>query len=1074
MKRMLINATQPEELRVALVDGQRLYDLDIENRSHEQKKANIYKGKIARVEPSLEACFVDYGAERHGFLPLKEISREYFTKSSGDQGRVRIQDVVKEGTEVIVQVDKEERGNKGAALTTFVSMAGRYLVLMPNNPRAGGISRRIEGDERNELREALRELEIPNGMGAIVRTAGIGRTTEELQWDLDYLLQLWTTIKTEADNSSAPHFLFQESNVIIRAIRDYLRPDIGEVIIDSREAYNLASAFVQQVMPSFHSKIKFYQDSIPLFNRYQIENQIETAFMREVKLPSGGSIVIDVTEALVSIDINSSRATKGGDIEETATQTNLEAAEEIARQLRLRDMGGLIVIDFIDMSAAKNQRDVENLMRKALEVDRARVQVGRISRFGLLEMSRQRLRPSLEETIFKICPRCSGQGTIRGTRSLALSILRLVEEEAQKEFSAEIRAITPVEVATFLLNEKRAEISDIEKRNKLRVLILPNPNMETPHYEVQRFRQQDEMVSVTSYKLTEEFAAEQPLEAIGPEVIPQAPQPAVQHLHHASPAPQGRPDVIPEAVAVPASGVVASVQTAKQPGLWQKLVAWFKAPEPVKEEETKPEVKAPANRNSRDGQRNNSRGRGQSGNNRRSGSGSSSQRNNRGDRDSSDRNERSDTNRANITKGDSNRVDTSRGESPRSDSTRSDAPRDDKRQDQRSGRRRDQNRSPRPPQELAEDQNNAALAATPEASADTEQVTSQSDLPPRRASDKRREPRRRRERQELPETLLPAIASLQIVSASPDELKDLASDAPEAATGVESPEATPQEPVEFAAQLAQDIEQFTTQGSPEISFSIEPEQQPPVYSEPAAEHQGTAEAEPNREDHSWPDTPAALFEAESSPAAIPQEPELGEQTEALDIQEHSAAPSTQATGQSTEYQPLPEQAAPASDLDESSEAAAIKEESPEATPWQAAEQEEVAVLEEATSTVEVAEVVDTAESAEKLPVAETVPAETVSAEEPSTQPQPESTEPFRAPNDPRRKPEPKRSVEIQSVVVETIVSPPLDTSLPPPVALANVSFQRPNNDPRSKSRTVATPNEQAVANDEPVNRMENS
>ncbi|KJS04776.1 MAG: ribonuclease E, partial [Gammaproteobacteria bacterium BRH_c0] len=738
MKRMLINATQPEELRVALVDGQRLYDLDIENRSHEQKKANIYKGKIARVEPSLEAAFVDYGAERHGFLPLKEISREYFTKSSGDQGRVRIQDVLKEGTEVIVQVDKEERGNKGAALTTFVSMAGRYLVLMPNNPRAGGISRRIEGDERNELREALRELDIPNGMGAIVRTAGIGRTTEELQWDLDYLLQLWTTIKTEADNSSAPHFLFQESNVIIRAIRDYLRPDIGEVIIDSREAYNLASAFVQQVMPSFHSKVKFYQDSIPLFNRYQIENQIETAFMREVKLPSGGSIVIDVTEALVSIDINSSRATKGGDIEETATQTNLEAAEEIARQLRLRDMGGLIVIDFIDMSAAKNQRDVENLMRKALEVDRARVQVGRISRFGLLEMSRQRLRPSLEETIFKLCPRCSGQGTIRGTRSLALSILRLVEEEAQKEFSAEIRAITPVEVATFLLNEKREEISDIEKRNKLRVLILPNPNMETPHYEVQRFRQQDEMVSVTSYKLTEEFAAEQTIEAIAPEVIPQAPQPAVQHLHHSSPAPQGRPEVAPEAAPAKAAATSTAVApAAKQTGLLQKLISWFKGPEPVKVEEAKPETKPAANRNSRDGQRNSNRGRSQSGNNRRSGS--SSQRNNRGDRDTSERSERADTSRANVTKGDSNRVDTSRGDSTRPDSNRSESPRDDKRQDQRSGRRRDQNRSPRPAQEQIEDQADTAVTTAPGANSDVEQAAVQADRPPQRTSDKRRE-----------------------------------------------------------------------------------------------------------------------------------------------------------------------------------------------------------------------------------------------------------------------------------------------------------------------------------------------
>ena len=489
MKRMLINASHTEEVRVAMVDGQRLYDLDIENRTREQKKSNIYKGKITRVEPSLEAAFVDYGADRHGFLPLKEISREYFKKgASSEGGRVRIQDAIKEGQEVLVQVEKEERGSKGAALTTLMSLAGRYLVLMPNNPRAGGISRRIEGDERADLREAMRGLDIPEGMGAIVRTAGIGRATEELQWDLDYLLQLWNTITEEAEGAKAPHFLFQESNVIVRAIRDYLRQDVGEVIVDGEEAYALAAAFIGTVMPDFTSKVKFYQEEIPLFNRYQIENQIETAFCREVSLPSGGSIVIDITEAMVSIDINSARATKGGDIEETAFNTNKEAAEEIARQLRLRDVGGLIVIDFIDMLNSRHQKEVENKMRDALVVDRARVQVGRISRFGLLEMSRQRLRPSLEETMSKICPRCKGQGTIRGTRSLALSILRLVEEEAQKEFSREIRAIVPVPVATFLLNEKRKEISDIETRNKIQVTVLPNTEMETPHFEVVRIR----------------------------------------------------------------------------------------------------------------------------------------------------------------------------------------------------------------------------------------------------------------------------------------------------------------------------------------------------------------------------------------------------------------------------------------------------------------------------------------------------------------------------------------------------------------------------------------------------------
>ncbi|MFS1525617.1 Rne/Rng family ribonuclease [Microbulbifer sp. 2304DJ12-6] len=532
MKRMLINATQPEELRVALVDGQWLYDLDIENRTRQQKKANIYKGKITRVEPSLEAAFVDYGEDRHGFLPLKEISREYFLKH---EGRIKIKDVVKEGMEVIVQVDKEERGNKGAALTTFISLAGRYLVLMPNNPRAGGISRRIEGDERSELRDALASVEVPSGMGIIVRTAGVGRSSDELQWDLNYLLKLWAAIKEEADSSKAPHFLFQESNVIIRAIRDYMRDDIGEVIVDDKGAYQLAAEFARQVMPHSTNKVKYYEDAIPLFNRYQIESQIETAFEREVKLPSGGSIVIDVTEALVSIDINSSRATKGGDIEETARNINLEAADEIARQLRLRDMGGLVVIDFIDMQSKSNQREVEKRMEKALSMDRARVQVGRISRFGLLEMSRQRLRPSLGETTFRVCPRCSGQGTIRGTKSLALSILRLVEEEAKKERSAEIRAITPVNVATYLLNEKRKTISQIESRNNTRVVVVPSAELETPHFEVQRLRDDDTATPETSYKISgtvEEAATRK-------EEKPQrtAVQPAVQQIAHTAPAP---------------------------------------------------------------------------------------------------------------------------------------------------------------------------------------------------------------------------------------------------------------------------------------------------------------------------------------------------------------------------------------------------------------------------------------------------------------------------------------------------------------------------------------------------------
>jgi len=538
MKRMLINATQSEELRVALVDGQKLYDLDIEAGSREQKKSNIYKGKITRIEPSLEAAFVDFGAERHGFLPLKEISKEYFDPAAG-KGRVNIKQALREGQEIIVQVDKEERGNKGAALTTFISLAGRYLVLMPNNSRAGGISRRIEGDERTQLKEAMSGLNTPKNMGAIVRTAGVGRSTEELQWDLDYLLQFWESITSASESRSAPFLIYQESNVIIRAIRDYLRQDIGEVLVDAPLVFEDVLNFVRSVMPAYESKIRLYQDETPLFNRYQIETQIETAFQREVRLPSGGSIVIDPTEALLSIDINSARATKGNDIEETALQTNLEAAEEIARQLRLRDMGGLVVIDFIDMGPVKNQRDVENRMRKSLELDRARVQVGKISRFGLLEMSRQRLRPSLSETRAEVCPRCSGQGTIRDIESIALSIMRLMYEEASKEKTSEIQAIVPISVATFLLNEKRQQILEIESRQSVRVVIIPNITMDTPHYELKRLRDDEVTASdeKTSYSIQPDQAEEIKLPSGSATKEPVREEAAVKAISHARPAP---------------------------------------------------------------------------------------------------------------------------------------------------------------------------------------------------------------------------------------------------------------------------------------------------------------------------------------------------------------------------------------------------------------------------------------------------------------------------------------------------------------------------------------------------------
>lgn len=613
MKRMLINATQEEELRVALVDGQKLYDLDIENRTRVQKKASIFKGRITRVEPSLEAAFVDFGAERHGFLPLKEIAPEYFNKKGAEGGRVNIKESVSEGTEVIVQVEKEERGNKGAALTTFISLAGRYLVLMPNNPRAGGISRRIEGDERSEIREAINGLEIPDGMGIIVRTAGVGKNQEELQWDLDYLLSLWTSITDAADKKNAPFLIYQESNVIIRCIRDYLRQDIGEVLLDTRDAYEEALNFVRQVMPQYESRIRLYNEALPLFNRFQIEAQIESAFQREVKLPSGGSIVIDPTEALISIDINSSRATRGSDIEETALNTNLEAADEIARQLRLRDMGGLVVIDFIDMSSTKNQKEVENRMRDALEADRARVQVGRISRFGLLEMSRQRLRPSLEETSAVVCPRCAGQGAIRDVKSLCLSILRVLQEEANKKKAAEIRAIVPLAVASYLLNEKRNTIAGIEAQSKTRLLIIPNPSLETPHYEIQSLTQQEGGTPLASYEIVttqddhDDVVVAQksaPIQqaAVQAPTVPQAPAPSVA------------PPAAPAAVSVP-----------RKKGFLASLLSIFGLSDAANDDaQQKDEITPEQDRN---------RARRTQGN----GQGRSQQRNNRGGRDRNDK-----------------------------------------------------------------------------------------------------------------------------------------------------------------------------------------------------------------------------------------------------------------------------------------------------------------------------------------------------------------------------------------------------------------------------------------------------
>jgi len=820
MKKMLINATQPEELRVALVDGQRLYDLDIENRTRLQKKSNIYKGKITRVEPSLEAAFVDFGAERHGFLPLKEIAREYFYRKPGDvDGRMKIKDVVKEGTEVVVQVDKEERGNKGAALTTFISLAGRYMVLMPNNPRAGGISRRIEGDDRSELKEALSALEIPNGMGVIIRTAGVGRSAEELQWDLNYLLQLWDAISKASSEVKAKELLFQESNVIIRAVRDYLRDDVDQVLIDSPEAFKQACDFVGQVMPQYKNRIRMYEDAIPLFNRFQIESQIETAFQREVRLPSGGSIVIDPTEALVSIDINSARATRGSDIEETALNTNLEAADEVARQLRLRDMGGLVVIDFIDMLAARNQRAVENRMRDALSIDRARVQVGRISRFGLLEMSRQRLRPSLGETSAIVCPRCTGQGAIRDTKSLALSILRLLEEEAIKERSVEVRAIVPVDVAAYLLNEKRSALTEIEQVTRARMLVIPNPNLETPHFEVQRLRD-DELdgdhevsyaVDITvpdAEAISDSHSAEIPVQkaavqGIQPQAAP-SPAPAEQ-VETKAPVGQASSERVP----------------APQPGLLSRLWSALAGSEPTQEaavavEEPKPQPAA--KRQQRQGQGNKSQG---NRNRRRGGQGDQQARSQEG---------RNADGRQQESRGKDSAEEQKRERSD--DSGRSGNGRQRKRR--RSGDRDGQRRKP----EAAEVAANENLQQEP---ADNR------DKPRKRPSDmKRGEPqRRRRNRGRKPdgEATAETVAETT-VTASVTEVSEAPAEKP-AADAVAPASAAPVEAVEPAPAVSEQPQAIAVEEAPQAAPAVaeEPPQAEVAAAEPVPVQVETAPAD---------------------------------------------------------------------------------------------------------------------------------------------------------------------------------------------------------------------------------------
>jgi len=996
---MLINATQPEELRVALVDGQRLYDLDIENRTRTQKKANIYKGKITRVEPSLEAAFVEYGADRHGFLPLKEISRQYFKKGSGGgEGRQKIKDLVKEGQEVVVQVEKEERGNKGAALTTFISLAGRYMVLMPNNPRAGGISRRIEGDERSELREAMRDLNIPEGCGIIVRTAGIGRSAEELQWDLDYLLHLWETIDNEAQQSSAPHFLFQESNVVIRAIRDYLRPDISEVIVDSPEVFQLASAFIQQVMPNDHNKVKFYEDKIPLFNRYQVENQIETAFEREVKLPSGGSIVIDITEAMVSIDINSSRATKGGGIEETAYQTNLEAADEIGRQLRLRDVGGLIVIDFIDMLANKNQREVESRVRKALEIDRARVQVGRISRFGLLEMSRQRLKPSLEEMTFKVCPRCSGQGTIRGTRSIALSILRLMEEEAQKESSKEIRAITPVPVATFLLNEKRNEISEIEQRNNIRLTILPNPSMETPHFDVQRIRAQDETGEGKefSYQLAAEASKEDAVEQMEPSKLPPIPKPAVENLPPRTQAPAPTEKVVDtnkESSADQAAPKAKSDSMLKR--LWRTLFAISEAPtaEPVEE----PVKEKPAARKPRDGDK-------RSDNRNRSSSNRSRSSNNR-NRDSS-RNDSS-RNDSSRNKDNTQKRDDAGKSSSNQRNTRNKTPRpDNKDQTERSSNKRTRTERPDKEQKATD---------APRENAEKTEATPAKKLA-RRPSGHQQAPKRRRERQEIPEHFL----------------------------------------AEPTAQETDKAEASSQTPAPVVQESTAPKS---IETSPAAEQQTATAPVKEAAVEASPAPTAAIAPDEADSSAVAAEQTAPEPSTGNEVQKADAA---QAEQQETSVQTAATDSTAEVEQEQAPEPATVESATTEGS--SATEASEASPIEPATAPVE-----QTASEPETisetgqigLPFASQVSTDQASSAQESIEQtngeQQNSEKPkspaARASNDPRLKSK-KVATVVSSNAVDLGLSAPLDTTQSTPIAQTAAPKKRAKNDPRYKSESL--------------------
>jgi ribonuclease E len=764
MKRMLFNATQAEELRVAIVDGQKLIDLDIESAAKEQRKSNIYKGVITRIEPSLEACFVDYGADRHGFLPFKEISRSYF-QPGVEVGRAKINEALKEGQELIVQVDKDERGNKGAALTTYVSLAGRYLVLMPNNPRGGGVSRRVDGDERAELREVMDQLEVPNGMSLIARTAAIGRQAEELQWDLNYLLQLWSAIEGAAQQQNGAFLIYLEGSLVIRAIRDYFHSEIGEILIDTDEVYEQARAFMGTVMPTNVNRVKRYRDDVPLFSRFQIEHQIETAFIRQVNLPSGGAIVIDHTEALVAVDVNSGRSTKGSDIEETALKTNLEAADELARQLRLRDLGGLIVIDFIDMESSKNQREVENRLRDALRFDRARVQMGKISRFGLMELSRQRLRPALAETSYISCPRCTGTGHIRSTESAALHILRILEEESMKENTGAVHVQVPVDVATFLLNEKRQDIQAIEMRHKVTILLIPNIHLETPAHTITRLRHDDlntEDSRAPSYKMVDAPAEESAKLGNGKDEAAKPRQEAViKGISPEQPAP-----VIPEkAEHTPTPAVQAAA-----PGFFGKLFSWLRSEPKAAEPTPTPEPVAKKSRDSRDGRRERSEGR-------------DGRRSNRGNnrRDEGERQERGNRSERSERHADKPQREESAG-------TGNNEPRQDKERQERRPRGERKERRERQPQQAPEaienklPQEAAALASIPANTNETPEAESSEEQGPRRRG--RRGGRGRSERRNEAEVTGTVVAEAGVDVAVP---ASTASETPVAAIEMAEP-----------------------------------------------------------------------------------------------------------------------------------------------------------------------------------------------------------------------------------------------------------------------------------------------